>query len=37
VIRLFIRKLPAAHFTAMPARLYVPLSDQASPEYRVAW
>jgi hypothetical protein len=29
VIRLFIGKGPAAHFTAMAARLYVPLGNQA--------
>jgi hypothetical protein len=35
VIRLFISKLAAAHFTAVPARLYVPLGNQATREYRV--
>jgi len=29
VIRFFVGKRPSAHFTAMPARLYVPLSNQA--------
>jgi hypothetical protein len=29
VIRLFVRKGPAAHFAAVAARLYVPLGNQA--------